>query len=199
MECMARCRRAAPGTGGRGGFTLVELVVVVIVAAIVAGIAIPVVNVSRFRTDTAVLEVSSLLRAAQRVAVLHGHAVVVALDLEGRRLRLHLDRNNDFVLQSDEHVRYLELTEGVVFGQGGAPSRDLGQGPTSFTRTQDGLPAVAFRRNGSTSEEGIVYLTSGRAASTGAFPDDTRAVELSRATGRVACLRFVDPEWMEGC
>lgn len=184
---------------GRRGFSLVELAVVIVVAAIVAGIAIPVVNVSRFRTDTAVLELSSTLQAAQRTAVLRGHSVVAAFDLPAGRIRIHMDENNDNLVQSAESLRFLQLTEGVVFGRGGASVLDLGEGPVSLTRTQDGMPALTFRRNGSASEEGVVYLTSGRSAATGAFPDEARAIEVSRATGRISCLRFSSGEWREGC
>lgn len=184
---------------GEAGFSLLELVVVVIVAAIVAGIAMPVVNVARFRTDTAVLELSSAMQAAQRTAVLRGHPVVVAFDVPSRRVRIHLDANGDNIVQGTESVRHLELTQGVVFSRGGADKLEFGEGPITFTRTQDGMPALTFRRNGSASEEGAVYITSGRGATTGAFPDESRAVEVSRATGRITCLRFSSSEWWEGC
>lgn len=190
------------GLTSRSGFTLVELVVVVVMAAIVAGIAVPVVNVARFRTDSSVLELYSTLQASQRMAVLRGHTINVALDLEGDRYRIHNDENNDGILDEGETVRWVPLGEGVTFGRGGASpldgSADVDEAHT-FTRTQGDFPAFAFRRNGSGTEEGVLYITSGRSATSGAFPDESRAVAVSRATGRVTCFRYGSEGWAEGC
>lgn len=186
----------------RSGFTLVELLVVVVMAAIVAGIAVPVVNVARFRTDSSALEIYSTLQASQRMAVLRGHTIVVALDVEGDRYRIHSDENNDGTLDDGETVRWVPLGEGVTFGRGGASSLDGssdGGGAQTFTRYQGDFPAFAFRRNGSGTEEGVLYITSGRSATSGAFPDESRAVSVSRATGRVTCFRFGSEGWAEGC
>ena len=192
-------RTWSPPGMARSGFSLVELMVVVVMAAIVAGIAIPVVNVSRFRTDSAVLELYSTLQAAQRMAVLRGHTIVIALDEEGDRYRIHQDLNNDGQIQTGETVRWVPLGEGVTFGLGGAQPRTQGEGAHTFTKKQGDLYAFGFRRNGSSTEEGTLYITSGRSAVTGAFPDESRAVEVSRATGRVICLRYAGDDWAEGC
>jgi len=188
--------------GSRGGFTLVELVVVVVMSAIVAGIAIPMVNVARFRTDSAILELYTTLQASQRMAVLRGHSVVVALDVEGSRYRIHSDINNDGILDGGEPVRWVPLGEGVAFGRGGAEPLDGGMDSSAahtFTRQQGDLPAFAFRRNGSATEEGVLYVTSGRSASSGAFPEESRLVTVTRATGRVSCLRYTGQSWEGGC
>ena len=186
----------------RSGFTLVELVVVVVMAAIVAGIAVPVVNIARFRTDSSVLELFSTLQASQRMAVLRGHTITVALDLEGDRYRIHNDENNDGIIDVGESIRWVPLGEGVTFGRGGAPrlngAPDV-EGAHTFTRRQGDFPAFSFRRNGSGTEEGALYITSGRSATSGAFPEETRAVALSRATGRVSCFRNGADGWREGC
>lgn len=186
----------------RSGFTLVELVVVVVMAAIVAGIAVPVVNVARYRTDSSVLEMFSTLQASQRMAVLRGHTINVALDVAGDRYRIHNDENNDGQIDAGETIRWVPLGEGVTFGRGGAdpvPGAPDQEGAHTFTRTQGDFPAFAFRRNGSGTEEGVLYITSGRSASSGAFPEETRAVTVSRATGRVSCFRNGAEGWREGC
>jgi len=189
---------AAPSAAG---FTLVELVVVVLMAAVVAGIAIPSINVARFRVEGTAMEVTSTLAAAQRLAVLRGHNVAVGLDDPGNRLRVHLDQNNDGVIQPGESVRWVTLTEGVRFGLGGAEPRAGAAGVSlfSFNRIQGDLPTLLFHRNGSASEEGVLYLTSGRSRVSGAFPKETRAVEVDRATGRVRCFSFATGTWTERC
>jgi prepilin-type N-terminal cleavage/methylation domain-containing protein len=203
MTSVAEVRRTQTvELASRSGFTLVEVVVVVVMAAIVAGIAVPVVNIARYRTDSSVLELFSTLQASQRMAVLRGHTINIALDLEGDRYRIHNDENNDGIIDQGESIRWVPLGEGVTFGRGGATplegSSDQ-EGAHTFTRTQGDFPAFAFRRNGSGTEEGVLYITSGRSASSGAFPEETRAVAVSRATGRVSCFRNGSDGWREGC
>jgi hypothetical protein len=64
----------------------------------------------------------------------------------------------------------------------------------TWTETQDGLPALTFRRNGSASEESILYLTSERGA-----VEDTRAIEIERATGRLRCYSYATGTWIQTC
>jgi hypothetical protein len=57
------------------------------------------------------------------------------------------------------------------------------------------MPAVVFHRDGSASEAGGFYLTSTRAATSGAHVEDTRAIELERATGRASWYKYGPPLW----
>ena len=82
--------------------------------------------------------------------------------------------------------------------RGGAPARPKGNAAISFS-TASGLPTVRFFRNGSASEEGILYITSERSAASGAFPQDTRAIEVERSTGRIRCFSYKSGSWMERC
>lgn len=63
---------------------------------------------------------------------------------------------------------------------------------------QGGLPALTFHRDGSASEEGGFYITSRRAQVVGGYPQDTRAVEVERATGRPSWYRAGINEWHRG-
>jgi hypothetical protein len=60
-------------------------------------------------------------------------------------------------------------------------------------RAVDGMPSITFRRSGSASSELEVYLGSKRDA-----PDDYRAVQVSRATGRVEWFKYVGGQWRPG-
>lgn len=186
-----RCRRAS-----RRGFTLVELLYVLTLVAILAGVAAPMLDVARFRLDSSVNEVATELMAAQRSAVLRGHDVIVALDQDNLWLRVHLDANNDGALQSSETTKVVELGEGVTFGREGAPKLSDADGAISFTQTQGELPAVTFRRNGSASEAGLVYLTG---MGGGGKAKNTRAVEVIRSTAKVKCWSYKTGTWMETC
>jgi hypothetical protein len=64
----------------------------------------------------------------------------------------------------------------------------------SFTRRLTGMPALVFRRDGSASESGGLYLTTTRARLT-ATPQDARSIEVVRATGRAEWYRYDGSAW----
>jgi hypothetical protein len=84
--------------------------------------------------------------------------------------------------------------EGAVFGLGGAPARPMGATAVTFTKILQGLPALIFHRTGSASEAKGIYVTSGRPG----HPEDTRALEVERSTGRVSWYRYGPPSWRRG-
>ena len=177
------------------GFTLVELLYVVILLSILAGFAAPFFNVSRFRMNSAVMEVTTELMAAQRYAVLRGHDVVVAIDEEEEWLRIHLDANNDGLMQEDENTRVAQLGDGVIFGRADGPTLTPSTQIVTFTQLQGSLKALTFHRNGSASEAGVIYLTSTRAAQ----PNSNRAIEVIRSTAKVKCWSYSTGTWQETC
>jgi len=183
----------------RTGFTLIELVMVMVLVGIMVGIVAPLIRPESFRLDSAVIEVGSSFTAQQRNAVLRQHNVVVAVDTAQRRLRVHYDINNDGELGTDEQWYVVELGDGVTFGRGGAPARPMSGKTVSMEKKQDGFPAITYRRNGSASEEAIIYVTSDRAALASAFPEDARAIEIERATGRVSCYSYKSGAWLHSC
>lgn len=180
----------------RWGFTLTELLYVMIIAGVLAGIAVPLLDVARFRLNSAVVEATTELMAAQRSAVLRGHDVVVAIDETARRLRVHLDANNDGEIQTTETWKVMELGEGVVFQRSGAPKIGSSDAAITFTKKQDAFKAVTFHRNGGASERGIIYLN---APGGGAQPDNQRAVEVIRSTAKIKCWSYSTGSWMETC
>ncbi len=185
-------------TRSNPGFTLVELVVVMVLLGLMAGIVIPLLRPEKFAMDGAVVTVATTLMAQQRSAVLRQHDVVVAVDEAERRMRVHYDTDNDMDMDTGEQWFVVELGEGVVFGRGGAPAFPLSSVPISMTQMQGGLPALTFHRNGSASEESIVYLTSDRAGPS-TFAHEARALEIERATGRVTCWSYASGTWVKTC
>ncbi len=178
------------------GFTLVELLYVMILIGILTGIAVPLLDTSRFRLDAAVREVSTGLMAAQRAAVLGGHDMVVTFDEDNRWLRIHYDLDNDGSMETGENYVVRQLPDGVVFGRGGAPKLSNDPNPVTFETEQDDFPTLVFHRNGSASEEGYIYLTSEGSDPGG---EHARAVQVARATGRVRCWSYRTGSWQETC
>jgi len=178
------------------GFTLVELLYVLVIVGILAGVAAPMLDVDRFRLNSAVIEVATELMAAQRGAILRGHNMVVAMDQSGNRLRVHTDENNDGMIQSTERWKVVELPEGVTFGLVEAPKLSQFQPPFTFKKKQGTYPAITFHRNGSASESGLFYLTG---VGGGARANNSRAVEVVRSTAKVKCWSYQTGTWLETC
>ena len=184
----------------RDGLSLVELLVVMMLISIVIGIVVPVLQPQKFQMDAAVVLAASTLTAQQKNSILRQHNIVVVLDSADSELRVHFDADNDGTIDAGENFNVVQLEDGVVFGRGGTPARPLGSAMNTFTDTQDGMPALTFRRNGSASAESILYLTSGRASTTGGgFIEDGRAIEIERATGRVRCYSYASGGWLQTC
>lgn len=176
------------------GFTLIEILMVLAVIGIVAAVALPRMNLTGQRVSGSVRSVSSLVSRAQRLAVTNQFNVNMLFDISGNAIRLHEDDDNDNQIDANERVRRYPLGDGVTFGQGGAPARPNGTGPVTFTRTQGGVPEVIFRRDGSASESGTIYLTSPNAQAAGRLTD-ARAIEIVRATGRAEWYRYTGSTW----
>lgn len=185
--------------GGRprppNGFTFVEVIYVVILLGILAGFAAPFLDVSRFRMNSAVVEVATELMAAQRYAVLRKHDVIVTFDEANRWMRVHLDVNNDGTVQDGENTRVAQLGDGVSFGRASGPRLTPDTPAITFIQQQDRLPSLTFHRNGSASEDGIIYLTFTQTS----IPKSNRAVEVIKSTAKVKCWSYGTENWQETC
>jgi prepilin-type N-terminal cleavage/methylation domain-containing protein len=185
-----------PGSDRRG-FSLVEALTVIVILGIMAGMALPKTGMATYKANSGAQVVASALTYAQRQAISRQANTWVAFDVANNELRIHEDKDNDNVIDLDERVTATALPEGVTFGRSGAAPRAIGGATVNFSRTQGGLPAVIFRRDGSASENGGVYVTTVAGLSV-RRSSDVRAVEVSRATGRAAWFSFATGAWKDG-
>lgn len=179
----------------RRGFTLVELVMVMVILGIMVTFAAPRIDLSAYRANTAVQALGTTILAAQRQAVTQQHDIIVRFDSTAPNVTIHQDRNNNGVVDAGEHVRAVPLGEGMVFGRGPAPAMPFGTDPISVKRWVDGRAVLVFHRDGSASEAGGFYVTSSRAQNSGSRPNDARAVSFERATGRAQWFRYTSAGW----
>ena len=183
----------------RAGFSMIELVTILSIVGILLTIVIPRIDVARFQLDVAVQEVGSALAAARGQAILRQHDFVLMFDEVGDKFVLLNDADNDGMIDAGEERRTVQLPERVKFDLGGAAPLMGLTNAIAFTKMAEGLPALTFHRNGAASEEGIIYLTSVRAVGATINSQDTRALRIERATGRVRCFTYRTLAWQEGC
>ena len=180
----------------RRGYTLLEVLIVMTISMLVAGLAVPKLDFGRLRSDSGVRAIRGALQQAQRNSVQHQFDVVLTFDLTGNRVRLHYDANNDGLVGARERRRWINLAEGVRFAQpiaavpGGASGLKVA-GPG--LKTVSGQPTITFHRNGSASTDLQIYLSAPRPR----LPD-FRAVTLLRNTGRTEWYRYSSTGWKEG-
>jgi prepilin-type N-terminal cleavage/methylation domain-containing protein len=179
------------------GFSMIELLITIAVVALLAALAIPHINVEGYKVNGAVRGITSTLSYSQRLAVTLQSDVWVAFDSANNRLRVHEDANNNGIIDNDERVTYTNLDDGVIFGIGATPAQAIGPLTFNFTRTQNGMPAVVFRRDGSASENGGFYLNTKRSIVMN-DPNQTRAGEIVRSTGRVIWYSYSSGAWKRG-
>lgn len=192
----------SPGGGllrrrSRRALTLTEFLAAVAAVAILAVIAVPELNSTRPRVDSAVQSLATALYLAQREAVARRHDIVILFDPAQHRAVLLYDVNGNGAADVGERMRSVTFDDAVVFGRGIAPARAMGAAAINFTGTIGGLPAVIFHRDGTASSAGGFYLTSARAQATGAFATDARAIEVARATGRAEWWRYDGEGWVK--
>jgi prepilin-type N-terminal cleavage/methylation domain-containing protein len=179
------------------GFTLIEVIMVIVLIGTVAAIALPRIGVSRYQANAAARAVTGTLSYAQRTAISQQANINVAFDAARRGMRVHEDRDNDLNMDPGERVTFTPLAEGMTFGRGGAAARPFGGADIQLTRQQDGLPVLIFRRDGTLSEEGGIYLSTISGLAVGRATD-VRAVDLTRATGRATWFTYATGTWKRG-
>jgi len=189
--------RPAGAPVGAPGFTLAEMLAVMAIVGIIATIMAPLFTPDRWRADSAVQELAMGLNAAQRLAVLSQHDLVVTFGTADNVMRLHSDKDNDGVVDAGEDFRIQQLPENMGFGGSGAPALPRSGSPVNFASGgQDTI--LTFHRNGSASRSGILYLQPLR-GSMASDPGAVRALSVERATGEVRCYSYRTGAWEPSC
>jgi Tfp pilus assembly protein FimT len=189
---MCRGDRGLARQGGTGtrGFSLIQMLIVVVMLGILALLSIPKLDFMRYRLNADARNVTMMLAYAQRLAVSLQHNVQVTIDPVNRQIRTHEDKNDDGTYTSDERIRGFTLSDGVVFDRNGAP--DLPEPAASNV-----LTAVTFGRDGSANTAGVIFLNTTRGMAKGTN-EDSRGLEIVRSTGRATWYTYTGGSWRRG-
>lgn len=176
-------------THKRVGFTLAEVMVVVVISGLMVTLAIPRIDTTKWRADAIATIVRTSLQYAQRQAITRQHDMVVSFDTTGERIRTFWDQNNSGFIDNQERVTWRGLDVGILFtdpnvnGVSGTVITEPISG--SQVATVNGYPTVTFHRDGSVSTDAEIYI---KVAAHG--PPWYRAITLTQATGRVDWFRL---------
>ena len=170
------------------GFTMVEIIIVLVMMAVVMRMALPKLNLSQFRADAAAQQVRSVFQTAQRTSLTRQFDVIVSLDTTQFGLRIAEDANNDGIIESTEWKFWRPTGEGNQFA---VPPKGLNSPTVTSSvvgaqlKMVGGLKSVIFHRDGSTSTDAEIYVQSdykGRS--------DYRCITVTRSTGRTELYRL---------
>jgi len=177
------------GTGTRG-FSLIQLLIIIVLLGILALLAFPKLDFMRYRVNADARNVTMMLAYAQRLAVSLQHNVQVTIDPVNRQIRTLEDKNDDGTYSSDERIRGFTLSDGVVFERNGAP--DL-----PAPAATNVLPEVTFWRDGSANSAGVIFLNTTRGVAKGTN-EDARGLDIVRSTGRATWYTYTGGSWRRG-
>jgi len=172
----------------RAGFSMVEIIIVLVMMAVIAAMAIPKLNLSQFRADAAAQQVRSVFQTAQRTSLTRQFDVIVSVDTAQFGLRIAEDLNNDGTIQVSEWKFWRPTGEGNKFA---IPPKGLNASTVTSSvigaqlKIVDGMKSVIFHRDGSTSTDAEIYVQSEYKGRT-----DYRAISVTRATGRTELYRL---------
>jgi prepilin-type N-terminal cleavage/methylation domain-containing protein len=174
----------------RTGFSLIELLIVLVIMGVVAGLTVPKLTLSNYRVEAIAQQVRSVFQTAQRTSLTRQFDVIISFDTTRSELRIGEDKDNSGTIDATE-IRIWRPTgqnEGNIFSI--PPKRLDGTAATksivgSTLKSVDNYPSITFHRDGSASSDAEVYMSN---ASRGVM--QYRLVTLTRSTGRTEMYRY---------
>jgi type II secretory pathway pseudopilin PulG len=176
---------------------MIELVIVMVVMGVFAGLAIPRVNAGRSRADAAAQQVRSVFLTAQRTSLTRQYDVIVSFDTVKSAVRIGEDTDNNGIITIVEWKFWRSIGEGkFMIPPVGADNTTKPAGSLVGTfKTVDLMPSIVFHRDGSASTDAEIFVGS-------IFKNqkpDWRMVTLARPTGRSDMYRLAGGKtWIPG-
>jgi prepilin-type N-terminal cleavage/methylation domain-containing protein len=174
----------------RRGFSLIELVIVLVIMGVVAAMTIPRLNLSSNRVEAIAQQVRSVFQTSQRTSLTRQFDVIISFDTVHSELRIGEDKDLSGTIDATE-IRIWRPTgqnEGNIFA---IPPKRLDGSPGtsaivgSSLKTVDTYPSITFHRDGSASSDAEIYMSNSSRGDV-----QYRLVTLTRSTGRTDMYRY---------
>jgi prepilin-type N-terminal cleavage/methylation domain-containing protein len=166
----------------RRGFSLIELVIVLVIMGVVAAMTIPRLNLSSNRVEAIAQQVRSVFQTSQRTSLTRQFDVIISFDTVHSELRIGEDKDLSGTIDATE-IRIWRPTgqnEGNIFA---IPPTSAIVG--SSLKTVDTYPSITFHRDGSASSDAEIYMSNSSRGDV-----QYRLVTLTRSTGRTDMYRY---------
>ena len=169
--------RRSLGEGGKTGFTLIEIIVVLAIAGIVLGISFP--FFARFakgsKLRNAATNISTVLRTARSYAITKRKNYLVIINDEATSNLYYAVK----IYQNEEGTidRWHKLPQGIVIDQTNS-NFDVQSVPFPYdSDSETDKPVVEFKPTGGATENGSIYIKD--------TEDNYKRIKIINTTGRV--------------
>ena len=180
----------------RPGFTLIEVLMVVVLIGIVVGFAVSRVDFRAFRMDANIRFLQNAIIGARQTAITKNVTVQVMFDATEHRVRILQDFDGNGQMDASDSVRYRPLFEGAAFQSppttidGAAAAYMTGPG---VIQPGNALQlAIRIAPNGSVSGDAVIYVGAADLA-----PNNLRAMTIIGATGRTGFWSRAAGRWLQ--
>jgi prepilin-type N-terminal cleavage/methylation domain-containing protein len=185
--------------GRSAGFTLVEVLMVMVIVGVTAAVILPRVRFDNARVISAIRAVDLAIAVAQRDAVSRQHNTLVVFDTVNSQLRVVWDANSNGRADAGEKARITAMPEQVRFARPSAVPRVTSSIDTPGSGLVNPLgPQVVMQRSGSADRRLTMYLTTVRSMREMTLTPEVRAVQILRASGRSSWLTWDGRVWRRG-
>ena len=179
--------------GGERGFSLAEMLAVVAMIGLVAGMGLYIADTASWRVSSAASDLARRLEQSRSKAAFEQHDQVISFDTAAHTFTIHDDDNSDGNVDSaiGEETRVFQLSQSaseVVFGYPTGTKGLDGNNITAAITFAGSPPKVSFNALG-VAQSGVVYMVAYEDLQAG-DPTKMRAITVNQATGRVRRWRY---------
>ncbi|QPJ66752.1 MAG: prepilin-type N-terminal cleavage/methylation domain-containing protein [Candidatus Nitrohelix vancouverensis] len=171
------------------GFSLIEIMVVIVVMGVLMAISIPKISnwAQMYQINAEAQKVYFDLMLARSKAIGNNNDVIVTFDVSNHTYTIHDDTNSDGSADSGEEVKTVNLENNMKFGYDSS-IQDVDGNAMSAAADFGGAATLTFNSRGEASAGGGVYMLPSK--DVGLSTDRMRAVSIVMGTGSADLWKY---------